>query len=539
MEGGSKVQRIQLPLLFFLELLALILLVAAATGPQWRQPHAGRPLIVVLDDSFSMRALHESSSARDRARQFLERLFRRQPPPSTRLVLAGPQPRLAGSPVRTWVEVNELLDGWTCHAPHASLDSAITLASELGNQQANLLVLTDHPPGNDRVTGDRLQWQAFGRSVANLAIVNASRTSHADQDRCLLEIANFSESSRAVRMNVQTGSNALQTAQLALAPNERQRLVFNVPANTPILRATLEADALAEDNAVQLLPPVRRRVRVHVALNAATAELVTRAIESTGLRSAISADPELVIHESGAALGSNTWSLHWMFPAAGEAAALTGPFVIDTTHPLSEGIALQGVVWAASTNLTIPPGTVPVILAGNTPLVLVREDALGRRQLTLNLDPGLSTLHNTPDWPVFFWNLLQWRATEQPGLLETNVRLGAEVGLQTAGQPVSVTWPDGTVKSFPQTGDRLALETPLPGRYSVVMATATNAFVVNTLAADESSLAACSTGLWGAWKDDADQRIQVASAVWMFGLAALAIMTVHLLLLAPRKRGPS
>src|ERR1700677_4140198 len=54
--GGAKVHRLQLPRLFFLELLALILLVAAAAAPQWSLPQTARPLIVVLDDSFSMRA---------------------------------------------------------------------------------------------------------------------------------------------------------------------------------------------------------------------------------------------------------------------------------------------------------------------------------------------------------------------------------------------------------------------------------------------------------------------------------------------------
>src|SRR5580693_9220680 len=85
--GGAKIHRMQLPLLFFLELLALTLLVVAATGPHWKLPQSQRPLIVVLDDSFSMRAVSDGVSAQARARSFLEKIFR-QPPPSTRLVLA-------------------------------------------------------------------------------------------------------------------------------------------------------------------------------------------------------------------------------------------------------------------------------------------------------------------------------------------------------------------------------------------------------------------------------------------------------------------
>src|SRR4051812_17600383 len=55
-EGGSRVNRLQLPLLFFLELLALFLLVTAASGPHWKLAQSTRPLIVILDDSLSMQA---------------------------------------------------------------------------------------------------------------------------------------------------------------------------------------------------------------------------------------------------------------------------------------------------------------------------------------------------------------------------------------------------------------------------------------------------------------------------------------------------
>src|SRR5436853_457944 len=54
-EGGRTVERLRPPLSFWFELLALLLLVLAAAGPQvWSAPGA-RPVVVVLDDSFSMR----------------------------------------------------------------------------------------------------------------------------------------------------------------------------------------------------------------------------------------------------------------------------------------------------------------------------------------------------------------------------------------------------------------------------------------------------------------------------------------------------
>src|SRR5262245_35066169 len=54
-EGGLLVQRLQTPLLFFLELLTILLLTVAAAGPL-TAGQGSRSLIVVLDDSFSMLA---------------------------------------------------------------------------------------------------------------------------------------------------------------------------------------------------------------------------------------------------------------------------------------------------------------------------------------------------------------------------------------------------------------------------------------------------------------------------------------------------
>lgn len=534
-EGGSRVHRLQLPLLFFLELLALALLVAAAAAPHWKLPQATRPMIVVLDDSFSMRAVSERGTAQTRAREFLEDLFRSQTPPATRLLLAGTEPRLLGAPARTWSEVNRLLDQWNCRSSSASLEAGITLASELGRQQANILVLTDHAPADTEVASGRLQWRSFGAPLPNVAIVNASRTANGDQDRCLLEIANLSAQPVRSRLLVSIGTNGAQQSLLSLAPKEQQRLVFNLPMSAPRLEADLEADALAEDNQIQLLPPIRRRVRVQVALtNAAWSALAERTLAATGLRAAISEDPQLIIHQSDTSPGSNAWSLRWIAPE--QASAYTGPFIIDGSHPLAQGIALEGVIWAAAA-MTNASTSVPVILAGNVPLLSGYDDLLGRRFLTLNLDPALSTMQNTPDWPILFWNLLNWRATQIPGLLESNARLGAEVSLHTAGSAVVVTWPDGTVKSFLRTADQLSLETPLPGLYTVAMGASTNSFAVNPLAADESDLLSCTTGQWGKWQEDLEHRFEQRPMAWLFALAALALLTAHLWLLAVGKGG--
>ena len=541
-EGGVKLHRLQLPLLFFLELLALLLLVTAAVGPQWKMPQSARPLVVVLDDSFSMRAVRDGVSTRARAREFLRRLFQRQPPLSTRFILAGTEVRLLGPAVRTWAEADESLKQWQCWSPEAQIESALKLAAELGRQQANFLVLTDHKPADDAdawqktsVAG-RIEWHAFGKAVDNLAIVTASRTVFGELDRCLIEVANFSEAERRARLVVQAGTNVAQNSLVSVPPRERSRLVFNVAAATPELQVSLEPDGLAEDNVAKLLPSIRKKVRVQVALSDTNLnDLAVRTLDATGLRAALTENPELVIHQvSTPVLASNAWSLRWNSPT--ESTAFTGPFLVDGSHPLAQGVTLQGVVWSAAV-ATNALGEVPVILAGNTPLLSVREDVAGRRHLALNLNPKLSTLPGTPDWPVLFWNLLQWRATETPGLHESNARLGSEILLKTTGEPVTVTWPNESQHTFPKPAGELALETPMPGVYSVAMSGTTNQFAVNLLAAEESDLRDSTSGRWGDWGAESDGRREQASVSWLFGLFALVILAAHLYLVAVGKGG--
>ncbi|HMF15697.1 MAG TPA: BatA domain-containing protein, partial [Gemmataceae bacterium] len=75
-QGGFRIRRLQTPLLFFLELLALVLLVGAAAGPSVSMPSAHRPLVVILDDSYSMQAGGDDSPRKLAEKALLEELDR-------------------------------------------------------------------------------------------------------------------------------------------------------------------------------------------------------------------------------------------------------------------------------------------------------------------------------------------------------------------------------------------------------------------------------------------------------------------------------
>ena len=199
----------------------------------------------------------------------------------------------------------------------------------------------------------------------------------------------FPKTSQIAGLLVQAGSNTAQRTQLSLAPDERQRVVLNIPATAPMLTAELTPDALAEDNRVQLLPPIRHRVRVQVALtNSALTELIDRTLAATGLRASISENPELIIHHSDTSPNNTAWSLNWTIPE--KTTAYTGPFIVDDSHPLAQGIGLggRGLGGGAMTNSKTD---VPIILAGKC---AVGVDARRHHGPAIPHDePGPGTFH--------------------------------------------------------------------------------------------------------------------------------------------------
>jgi hypothetical protein len=536
-EGGTRLERLQTPLLFFLELLALLLLALAAAGPYLPNATGARPLVVVLDDSFSMEA-GDPDSPRQRAMQAIEEELRRRGRSSVRFLVAGEKTEALGEPVRTVSEAMEQLRGWKCHAPVSHLEEALSLAAELGGEWALLLVVTDHPPAVDLDKG-RVQWWAFGRALPNLAIVNAARTVREGADRCLFEIANLSEERQVTSFVIETGEPPveLRRSTLQLEPREIHRLVLQLPEGAGVLRARLGEDALAIDNQVILQPvrlrPVRLALDIHDEALRKLSEKAFQAIRDIQITDT-NLDLLVTDQEPPATVGPDTWVVQFLVEK--EAEAYTGPFVLDRAHPLTEGLSLPGVIWGAGKSEELPGS--PVILAGNVPLLSDAVGGTGRHEVRWRWRPDLSTLQDTPNWPILMWNLVEWRASYLPGLSRANVRLGEEATLTfaSAKESAQVFDPARKTRTVPVQGKQLVVKAGDVGIYEIQTDEGTASFAVNALSRDESDLTTCAGGRWGDWLDETSLRLEYQSVVWLLLLLVLALLTGHLILVA-RKYG--
>ncbi len=439
-DGGTRLRRLQTPLLFLLELLAVLLLVLSATDPQMRLTQGTRPMVVVLDDSFSMLAGGEKSP-RDLALKALDEELSRHMPYSVRFILAGERPQVLGEPVHDARKALALAQTWRCRAPAARLDQAVSLGAELGGELALILVLTDHGPAKGSVPDKgRLQWWSFGKARSNFAIVNAARTNREGADRCLIEVANLSDEDGGTTLVIEPagGGPTLRRTGLQLAAGETQRMVLQFPDHTPAIRARIDDDDLPIDNEVVLQPMPIRPVRVDVRLlDRRLRDPVNRALRSARNADPAAEQPELIFTDrtDETDIPDNLWQVQ--FIADKDATAYAGPFVLDRAHPLTEGLSLRTVVWGAGKEQTLDGA--PVVMAGNVPLIGDSEIPIpgggARHDLRIRFRPDLSTLQDSPDWPILIWNILNWRAFRLAGTEPAQRPPGRASGPHTAHLP--------------------------------------------------------------------------------------------------------
>ena len=540
-QGGLRVERLQTPLLFLLELLAIILLALAVAAPIIRTTQGTIPLMVVLDDSFSMLAgVDETPKSRAIAALKEElapprfNLFARRSY-AVRYVLAGTEPQVLNEEARTVDEAIDRLEAWKCLSPSADLGAAISLAAELGGQKTLILVLTDEPP--PQILGeDRMRWWAFGIPHSNMAFVNAARTATDSGERCLLEITNLSPYASRTELVVevegaaaQESISTLHRSTLEIDPRATRRIFLNLPPKTPTLQARISDDVLAVDNEVVLFPQHRKPVLVDVRIQEPRfRSLIEHALASTDRVVLAKTGPELLFLDETAVADDSTeaWSVRVI--SEPESSAYLGPFVINLTHPLTEGLSLGGVVWGAGAKEQFL-GT-PIVTAGNVPLLTDTERVTGVHEIRLRLRPDLSTLQNSPNWPILMWNLLQWRASQTPGLERVNLRLGEVAVLKTklGTTSVEVVSPDGEMAIQAVLDRTINLKTDAVGIYEIRAGANKYAFSSNALYQAESDLTDKVTGRWGDWGEETLRWWGYQSFAWFFLLLAIGILTLHL-----------
>jgi hypothetical protein len=472
-QGGRQRQPLRKTLSLLAELLGALCLTLALAGLRMPGNHAAAHYVAVIDSSASLDAKAlDGSTARDRARAEIAGTIRRLGPDGrVTLILTGPEPVVLAGPFAFRDEALEkLADRWPIQGSH-SPTSALLLASEL-SALGPIDFATDVRP-QDTDARERVRWIAVGEPSSNVGITAALREAHSSgSDEITLAIRNGGPKAREVRLELTSADAdgaAPTTSDYVLAGNETRTVKFRYsPASADVIARVLpmggkaELDRFPIDDAAYLCAAPRKTLRL-------ASELSASAARDLGLRNAASAErwaeivtdaepvsadaaPHLVITASAVAAPAE--DAPWTLSLQSEVASpshLTGPFLLDATHPLLRGVTLDGVVWSMDEAAAASGPQVASVLAyaGDVPLVTESIRTEGGRDWRLLVDPELSNIGRSADWPILLSNAAEERRRALPGPVATSLGLGER--FQWRGAPehtLELVSPSGAVQSL-------------------------------------------------------------------------------------------
>ena len=402
-------------------------------------------------------------------------------------VLAGRSPRVLLAPVSRAVHPETALEHASLEGGTSDLRSALELAYALvastpaGREREVWLYSDGAAPELSREPrprppeGTRLRYARLGSprdaSVGVVAFAAREVPGSAGEVEVEATLASSFAERVAASATLLVGGEPVVTDQVELEPGARlvlpsRRIPLergggldpSVGSGILELKVATAGDVLARDDEAWLVIPGGRRPVVALEGAGSAARFVRAALEADeGVRigttagspdrsavdvavlagESVPAEPPraaLLVGEAAAraAAANPAWDLVVRGDATGPRASVALP-----AHPLIRHVLLEPVLFARAA--TVQPGPSWQIVAGEPPLVLVREDASGRRAVLLPFSPEETDLVLRRAWPLLVSNAVRWLAGQQGRESQPTVRSGepARVLLSRRGESAS------------------------------------------------------------------------------------------------------
>ncbi len=509
------IKRNRLLILQILLLAAVVLALARPLITFWGAP--SRTLLLVVDCSASMTALEDGVPRFNLAREkALDLIKDARDSDTILLVQARPRMRLD---TYTGSEKAALRDAInTMTATHASVDINRTVTTAVSSledtQSVEIYIISDGtqaPTGLNTLPGVNVHTVSVGKTGDNVAITNLSVRENpfsAYDRQAFCEIENLSDRLYVFPLEIFMDETVLATETIRLEPNQRKRIIADVPAGADgILHAVIKTeDAMAIDNeafavldphSVSVLLGTTGNIFLEKALqvNPQIALEVLKPEECSPERLAEGYDvivfdgfqpPDLppgnyflIGSESGRTSGRRSLR------------AIRNLSFPRPEHTIIAFVDPAGISIDRAFPLKTSPSDAVILEGDGQPLLAVNETGV-YRTVKMGFDIRDSSLPLTYAFPVLVSNIIGWLDpdTAGPG---NQAAAGSAVRLRLpdydASKNVAVVTPDGgTLHVTTDKGILSFVETESTGIYTVRQDGAIKRFAVNLFSESESDI---------------------------------------------------
>lgn len=507
---SSRMTVQKLPLSFYLETGALLLLACGAAGLMTAAKEELPPAVVMLNNAYSMEGRCRTASIK-MLRGYLKRF---------------PGRRVIWLRCGRDVELLSSSDGKFDFEKHwegcdAEFDAGKAVAyAEKNFSGAEIVMVTDRLPGSFR----KGKWTLLlsGTKGDNIALSNARMKG----ERILLEISSFADR----EMNVQLKVNDQLLESFAIKHSERRIFNFRLPIPQKQLKFTLSSpgDLLEYDNEVLLLntPAAPVRYKLGTKLSPEEKRVLAAVFKNNPDFLAVSKDPELLIDRySKEKKKEPGQKLFFHKGGSSPRFLLQSPFFRENEKIL-EGLNTSSLKWAFYPEVKIPGKG--VIFSQEHSLLSVEKTKNLEYAFHLNLAAGFSNLHSLPFWPVLFFNLGEFCRQNRPGPREINLHSNEVLVCNVSGENSKLLWEcRGEKGELPVSGTRSVLQVKKKGIYTLSDGKQKFTVSVNPRITSVSDLRHCKTEAFYADLETLDRGNALKKWSWIFIAGALLLLVFN------------
>jgi Ca-activated chloride channel homolog len=520
LQANVPFQKLRKHLLLFLQLLILLLAVAALSRPafQWAHP-GGASVVLVIDASASMASTDVSPSrfavAKREAGHMIEGLGPRD---RMMLIAVGGGTRALTPFTDDQRTLREALSRLTVTDCPGDLSGALRMISGLvkgGNGVAapSVIVLSDGamPPANlATITNVPVHFQKVGTRGNNVGIVMLDAGRQLTKEggfEGLVAVLNASPTPRTVTMEITLDGTLRDAREITLPPSGRHaEVISDLPAVGGLLAVRLDVqDDLSTDNEARLLLPRQDPVKVTLATPG-----------NVFLQAALSLDPTITVVEKTDAPGNlprGSVLIADNVPVStlpeGVSALVIGPESIkglprvgtiagevktpritdwDHRHPLMANVDLTGLHVGNGVEISPATGAGILIDSDRGPLA-VTLDRPEQRVVALGWNLHDSDFPLRAGFPIFLGNCIDWLCGRSDRLHALNARTGEVVRFPAPaeGTRMDMTTPDGHKETLTPSGSVVNIEhVNRAGIYTVHLNQTDTRFTANLLNSEET-----------------------------------------------------
>jgi uncharacterized membrane protein len=560
-EASSFFQRLQRDPLLILQLLALLALTVALARPTVTVLGDGaRKVVVVLDNSASMKARDVSPSRFDRAKAEAAALVRRLSEGAEVMVIeSGVQPRVTAALSRD--RDRALAAIWSARPhdlPHRLTDAIRTARALVGTDpRAEIHVFTDGAfttTATPETTDGRLRWIGVGQGGKNVAITNLAvrKASYGTFEyQAFASLVNWTPETQTFTFTLAIDDKAIAEKSVTLEANVRRSLVLPFTHNGGgTVKASIGVrDDLDTDNtAWAVLPPPRKiavllvspgnlflekvlRTDPQVALDVRTPEQYQGGMEEADVVVLDSVSPPRV--GPGRFVFVNGVPADVPIEVLGRSTERPTIMDWDRSHPVMRHVEFSKVTIEDALRIRPLAAGRPLVEAVGGPLIYALEET-DRKAIFVGFDLFRTDFPLRVAFPLIISNGLRW--LHPAGLDQSSLQL-------SAGQPillpvehgvsaVTVTMPSGRSVKAPITRGVVSFtETDEVGVYTLTHARGEMRVAVNLTDADESNLTTRPLPVSAPRPPDAAAPVPIQRELWpLFVALAVALLVVEALL---------